>query len=122
FKAPNTPSYAEYNEEKRLDIRMKGMSGFKMWLLGIDWGHLDSHIGGVGEFGGSLFNVKIKVSSAMTGVVPAWRIKELLDATEMAMRRESINQHLLERTQPNEGGTEANARAVHPRARTRPAG
>jgi hypothetical protein len=57
-----------------------------IFLLGIDWGHFDFH--------GELIDPdskKVKVPSGMMCVVPAWKLKELVDTEELRMQRKEVD-------------------------------
>jgi trypsin-like peptidase len=71
------------------------------WLLGIDWSHLTS-------FRPVLNSNKrdkadppqwVEINSGMAGVIPAWRIQELLDLPELVMQRKEQDKHISEMQQ-----------------------
>lgn len=66
----------------------------RVWLLGIDWGHLpvwDDVFDGNQNVG------RMRVSTGMAGVVPAWKLFDLLHDEEMAMARDKAEEELVER-------------------------
>lgn len=67
-----------------------GMMG-KTWLLGVDWGHLpvwDDVFDGNAKVG------RMRVSTGMAAVVPAWKITELLNTKGARMTRDKTERHL----------------------------
>lgn len=58
------------------------------WLLGVDWGHLRIPEGVV-DPGGKKHSedLRVFVNSGMMGVVPAWKVKELLQQNEVIKQR-----------------------------------
>lgn len=70
----------------------------KYWLLGIDWGHLPV-LGDIRR-DGVLTGERVEVSSGMAAVVPAWKIRDLLDLEEFEMARKKSEEKLAEK---NEG-------------------
>lgn len=66
------------------------------WLLGIDWSHLPS-------FRRVLDDDKrtevqppqwVEINSGMAGVIPAWRIQEILDLPEFVIQRKELDEHI----------------------------
>ena len=100
------------------------------WLLGIDWSHLTS-------FKPVLNQNKrekvmplqwVEINSGMAGVIPAWRIKEILDLPEFVMQRKETDKQISETyitqgtaisdyAQPPDAFTEADFRKVAQRVR-----
>lgn len=79
--------------EQRVDGRnLSGVMG-RMWLLGIDWGHLpvsDDVFDGKRKIG------RMRVSTGMAGVVPAWKLLDLLYEEGMEMARDKTEEQLSE--------------------------
>ena len=63
---------------------------YKIWFLGVDWGHLP-HWECVRDRSGNILEEhwKVPINSGITGVVPAWRLKEFLYSEEFAADREA---------------------------------
>ena len=64
----------------------------RLWLLGIDWGHLpvwSDVVDGDGEING-----RIKTNTGMAGVVPSWKLKELIESTDLASQRDLAESNL----------------------------
>ncbi len=63
------------------------------WLLGINWGHLrlvDSDFEYVRDAEGKkIKDLKVRVNTGMMQVVPAWKIQELLDVSELVEKRKA---------------------------------
>ncbi len=61
----------------------------EVWLLGIEWGHLTTR-GRVEDEGGKPHpdNLEVEANSGMIGVVPAWKLRELLDQKELVKGRQ----------------------------------
>ena len=71
-----------------------GVLGRK-WLLGIDWGHLavwDDVFGNDKKKLG-----RMRVSSGMAGVVPAWKLRDLLNMKEVKLARDKTEEQLSEK-------------------------
>jgi hypothetical protein len=50
-----------------------------LWLLGVDWGHIEMELPVLDSYGKPVSNgLNVKSHTSMSGVVPAWRLKELL--------------------------------------------
>lgn len=63
----------------------------KTWLLGIDWGHLpiwDDVFDGTRRVG------RMRVSTGMAGVVPAWKLRDLLNEEGIRMARDKTEKEL----------------------------
>jgi hypothetical protein len=63
----------------------------KTWLLGIEWGHLpvwDDVFDGNRKIG------RMQVSTGMAAVVPAWKLRNLLDKKEVEMARDKTEKKL----------------------------
>jgi hypothetical protein len=80
---------------KALEDRVAGrhVSGImsKVWLLGIEWGHLpiwDDVFDGARKIG------RMRISSGMAGVVPAWKLADLLNKEETRMARDKAEKEL----------------------------
>jgi hypothetical protein len=80
-------------KERVAGRHLSGVMG-KHWLLGIEWGHLpvwgDVH-DGTGPF------ARMQVSSGMAGVVPAWKLVELLFQKGVEMARDKAEEQLSEK-------------------------
>lgn len=60
-------------------------------LLGIDWGHLDDIRPVLGDDLRAVSpGLSVKQNSGMMGVVPAWKIAEVIDSDELAVRRQEV--------------------------------
>jgi hypothetical protein len=59
------------------------------WLLGVDWGYIGSHLQAL--------------HTGMAGVVPAWRLLDLLNSDHLVEQRRAEQERLLERCR--RGGT-----------------
>lgn len=59
-------------------------------LLGIDWGQIQYEVQAIDNYGQ---NTKLTIDSAITGVVPAWKILELIDGEELKSEREKIENY-----------------------------
>lgn len=72
---PRGEGYEEYPE-------------WRTWLLGVDWGHLP-HYGTVTDKDGNEHpeELKVRSSSAMSAVVPGWKLLELLNTEELVEQR-----------------------------------
>jgi len=66
----------------------------RLWLLGIDWGHLPMWADVIDEDGARMG--KMAVNSGMAGVVPAWKLTELLDSARFVAERKHADRHLAE--------------------------
>jgi hypothetical protein len=80
-------------EERVAGRHLHGIMG-KTWLLGIDWGHLpvwDDVFDGNRKVG------RMQVSTGMAAVVPAWKLRNLLDKKEVEMARDKTEKKLAER-------------------------
>lgn len=99
FQRPLSPSYGNrryFPEESDRSTRITSVLRHKWWLLGLDWGHLhrreyvrDRSSGDIVEDG-----MFIRMNSAMTGVVPAWKISELLMGNELAGERRQTEERV----------------------------
>lgn len=57
------------------------------WLLGVGWGHLTVPEPVVDRGGKQEGDLRVKVNSGMTGVVPAWKLRELLYEEDLVRER-----------------------------------
>jgi hypothetical protein len=84
-------------DQKALEHRRAGpyTSGTmsRMWLLGIDWGHLP--VWGDVVHAGKKFG-RMRVNNGMAGVVPAWKLAELLNEEGIKMERDKTESQLTE--------------------------
>jgi hypothetical protein len=79
-------------EERVAGRPLSGIMG-RVWLLGIDWGHLpvwDDVFDGNRKIG------RMRVSTGMAGVVPAWKLFDLLHEKGMMMARDKAEKELTE--------------------------
>lgn len=84
-------------------------------LLGLDWGHIRVNEPVRDHLGQKMADgLHIPNSSAMTCVVPAWKIRELLDIEPLAMAREQANEKAREDLAPHEGGAEMDSASPFP--------
>ncbi|MGO9955890.1 MAG: hypothetical protein ACLP50_07880 [Solirubrobacteraceae bacterium] len=68
------------------------------WVLGINWGHLPARL----RMRGSAQDTRVLLDSSMAGVVPAWKLTELLnDVQDVAIPRQRAEAQLAR--QPTEG-------------------
>jgi len=70
----------------RSSIRLGGEP--PRWLLGVDWGHIsDSH--SIIESDGTLHRdgLKVMVNTNLAAVLPAWKLRELIDEDSFSMSR-----------------------------------
>jgi hypothetical protein len=65
------------------------------WLLGIDWGHIP-HFEDVVDEGGKRHpdGWRVRSSSAIAAVVPAWKLVELLNVRELVEQRDIEDERL----------------------------
>jgi len=63
-------------------------------LLGILWGHISYQTDGTNQFGEK---IKIKLDSAMAGIIPGWKILELIDSEEILKHRLENDQRILKK-------------------------
>lgn len=98
---PPLPEAVEDDPAAHIDAlqeRVKGRdtSGVmgRTWLLGIDWGHLPVWED-VFDSGQSLG--RMRVNSGMAGVVPAWKLSDLLNEDGVKMARDKAEKQLAER-------------------------
>jgi hypothetical protein len=82
---------AKAMEERTVGRPLSGIMG-KMWLLGIDWGHLpiwddvfDDH---------KRIIARMRVNSGIAAVVPAWKLLDLLDEDAVAMARDTAEEEI----------------------------
>lgn len=79
-----------------------GKEGWSMekgpWLLGIDWGHIPLYEKVVeknrDEYGNDVAVTegwRVKTNTGMAGVIPAWKLNELLNIEEFVMKREEAD-------------------------------
>jgi hypothetical protein len=59
--------------------------------LGVDWGHLTVEEAASDEFGSK---IRIRGNSGMACVVPAWKLRSLLDAPELIEQRQRGEEYL----------------------------
>jgi hypothetical protein len=73
--------------------RVPGEPGLRMfhreWFLGLDWGHIP-YFENVVDEGGKPHpdGLRVRSNSAITAVVPAWKLLELLGVEELIKKRE----------------------------------
>lgn len=85
-------AYGEALSERVADRDLSGIMG-KAWLLGLDWGHLPVWDD---VFDGNVKIGRMRVSTGMAGVVPAWKLRDLLDTKEVEMARDQAEKQLAE--------------------------
>lgn len=84
---------SEALEERVAGREVSGIMG-KTWLLGIDWGHLpvwDDVFDGDRRIG------RMRVTTGMAAVVPAWKLADLLNEERIRMPRDKAEKQLSER-------------------------
>jgi hypothetical protein len=80
-------------EQRVAGRHSSGIMG-KTWLLGVEWGHLpvwENVYDGDQKIG------RMRVSSGMAGVVPAWKLADLLNEKDIQMARDKTEKQLAER-------------------------
>jgi hypothetical protein len=86
-------AHSEAHNERIAGREMSGLMG-KTWLLGINWGHLptwhDVYDANKEYFG------RMKASTGMAAVVPAWKLRDLLNEKEVATARDKAEKKLSE--------------------------
>ena len=89
--------YREALEQRVADRHVSGIMG-KKWLLGIEWGHLpvwDDVFDRSGQKTG-----RMRVSTGVAGVVPAWKLSELLNNVEdVTIARDKSEQELAKQSE-----------------------
>jgi hypothetical protein len=80
--------------------------------LGVDWGHLSQTEDIIDEGG----RRQVKVKSSMAAVVPAWKIKDILDTVEgiVKPREEAEKELAAELANPNRAVLDANLTEPEP--------
>jgi hypothetical protein len=86
-------AYRDALQQRVADRHVSGVMS-KTWLLGIDWGHLPVWDD---VFDGSRRVGRMRVSSGMAAVVPAWKLNDLLNSEGIKMAREKAEEQLSER-------------------------
>lgn len=77
---------------------------YKTWFLGIDWGHLPKWEFVVDEYGDRHPDGwRVKLNSGMMGVVPCWKLLDLINCEELMEKREK--QERMFREQKESAGT-----------------
>jgi hypothetical protein len=66
------------------------------WLLGIDWSHLTSFRPVLSSDKRTAATPQqwVEINSGMAGVIPAWRIQEILDLPELVMQRKKTDEEI----------------------------
>jgi hypothetical protein len=66
------------------------------WLLGIDWSHLSNFHPVLSDDKRTKMEPRewVEMNTGMAGVIPAWRIKELLDLEEFQMQRKNKDEEI----------------------------
>ncbi len=87
--------------------RIPTTSGIKPHLLGIDLGHIHSFESVVDKKGGPITGedgepMWVKMNTGMMGVVPAWKLTELLGTGPLAENRTAIEQSVKDNLMPGE--------------------
>ena len=64
-------------------ISLEGNQSWRLWLLGVDWGHLHDWVY-VNAENGSRWpgGAKVCLNSGMMGVIPAWRLRDFLNCED----------------------------------------
>jgi hypothetical protein len=73
-------------------------------LLGLDWGHMRQRERILLENGDPHAVLTVETNSGMMGVVPAWKIQELLDSMQLVAEREASEAKLAETNRKAPGG------------------
>ena len=87
-----SPSPSLISSSTELGIYAEGIHG--PWLLGIDWTHINNYSPVLRRKGSSrdpkdcVKGRWIESHTGMAGVIPAWKIRELLDTEKLAAQRE----------------------------------
>jgi len=72
------------------------------FLLGVDWCHIQSFDNAQDEMGRELPHIRVPVNTGMMGVVPAWKLRELLESKEVNKQRDMIaDREKNRRNEPN---------------------
>lgn len=67
-----------------------------VWLLGVDWGHILDWSPVCDASGRpNNYGQQVQINTGMMGVVPAWKLKELLDCDELKEHRAAIEEAVL---------------------------
>jgi hypothetical protein len=71
------------------------------WLLGIDWSHIPNFKPVLEKDAKTRVTPTelVEVNSGMAGVIPAWRIKEILELPELVMDRKKTDEEISQRKQ-----------------------
>lgn len=83
----------------------------RIWLLGIDWGHIKDWHPVYDEAGRPLTTLKIKHNTGMMGVVPSWKLREMLMSPSFKETREILENEALANAKPTVGETDALVKA-----------
>jgi hypothetical protein len=67
------------------------------YLLGIDWCHLNNLIPVINQDGKQVEGMKVRENTGMAGVVPAWKIMEVINAEELIVARNISEKDWIER-------------------------
>jgi len=88
-----------------IDLMMKKRAPKGPYLLGIDWCHLNNLVP-VLDAGHQPHSERMYVreNAGMAGVVPAWKIAEVLNTDELADRRRKIDRRIADRTVTSSNG------------------
>lgn len=75
--------------------------GNQWWLLGVDWGHiLDWSPVCDGSGRPNHYGQKVQTNTGMMGVVPSWKLAELLEVKELRDHRDAVEELALRKNQP----------------------
>jgi hypothetical protein len=76
------------------------MESLGMWLLGVDWAHINDHMPAVNEQNEEM-PFKVRANSGMMGVVPAWKLADLINMPALKEKRKNQEVEAAAETQPN---------------------
>jgi hypothetical protein len=85
--------------------------GEDYWVLGIDWGHLSVREDIIDE--GERRRVKVK--SSMAAVVPAWKLKEMVDTVDEIVKPREEAEAELAKVNPNDAVLDVGAEGQYDR-------
>jgi hypothetical protein len=89
------------------NVTLPGLDGERdiignAWLLGVDWGHLPVGVD-LKDKGKNVIG-RMAVNSGMAGVVPAWKLGEILDQPKIRAAREKAEAEILAARESSMGG------------------
>jgi hypothetical protein len=82
FIRPNRPNPGELN---------------RVFLMGIDWGYINDWDTVNDEVGRPLQNLRVRTNTGMMAVVPAWKLKEMVDMPKFTADRAASEERILKK-------------------------